>query len=121
MTLSNLMGNSSQGPVMVSLNPNVARIGQIEEKVNGTPGVLDLDPFGARGCANSYFNLSVLIKVGGQVLYPAGPLHIEAMICHKPPGPGEAYMNLVEQTIDLLNSDGRPTGFQITGEMHTPV
>jgi hypothetical protein len=121
MTDLNLMGNSSLGPVMVSLNPDKPTLGEIEEKVNGTPGVLDLDPFGNRGCANSFFDVYAIIKVGGRALCPETPLHIEAMICHKPPGPGEAYMNLVDQEIRLLDcASGQPTGYILTGEMHSP-
>src|SRR5438552_40220 len=85
MTLLNLMGNSSQGPVMISLDPSQPSLGQIEEEVNTTPGVLDLAPFGAGGCARSYFDVNALIKVGARVLRPAVPLHIVARICHKPP------------------------------------
>ena len=121
MTDLNLMGNSSLGPVMVSLNPAKPTVGEIEEKVNGTPGVLDVDPFGRRGCGNSFFDVYAIIKVGGRALCPERPLHIEAMICHKPPLPGEAYMNLVDQEIRLLDcASGQPTGFVITGEMHSP-
>jgi hypothetical protein len=121
MTQLNLMGNSSLGPVMVSLNPARPTTGEIEEKVNGTPGVLDVDPFGNRGCANSFFDVHAIIKVGGRELCPEAPLHIVAMICHKPPLPGEAYMNLINQEIRLLDcASGQPTGFILTGEMHTP-
>src|SRR3989442_132254 len=116
MTLLNLMGNSSQGAVMISLDPSKPTTGRIEEKVNLIPGVLDLDPYGGKGCANSSFDLNVLIKVGANVYHPAVPLHIAAMICHKPPGPGEAYMNLTDQLIDLLDANGNRTGIRITGE-----
>src|SRR5207245_9598354 len=71
MTSLNLMGNSSQGPVMISLDPSQPSLGQIEEEVNTTPGVLDLAPFGAGGCARSYFDVNALIKVGARVLRPA--------------------------------------------------
>src|SRR6266700_2529635 len=122
MTLLNLMGNSSQGPVMISLDPSKPTLGQIEEEINTTPGVLDLAPFGAGGCARSYFDVNALIKVGNRVLRPAVPLHIVARICHKPPLPGEAYMNLTDQPpIELLDAQtGHPTGIKITSEMHTP-
>jgi len=121
MTQLNLMGNSSLGPVMVSLNPNRPTTGEIEEKVNGTPGVLDVAPFGNQGCANSFFDVHAIIKVGGRELCPSEPLHIAAMICHKPPRPGEAYMNLFNQEIRLLDcATGQPTGYVLTGEMHSP-
>ena len=102
------------------LDPSKPTVGQIEEKVNGTPGVLDLAPFGNQGCANSYFVVYPLFKVGGRVYHPAKPLRIDAMICHKPPGPGDGYMNLVDQDIMLLDENNQPTGIRITGEMHVP-
>jgi hypothetical protein len=70
MTQLMLQGNSSLGPVTVMLDPNVPTTGQIEEKVNGTPGELDLAPFGNGGCANSYFVVYAQIKVGNLVLCP---------------------------------------------------
>jgi len=121
MTLLNLMGNSSQGPVMISLDPTRPTLGQIEEKVNNTPGVLDLPPFTATGAANSFFDVFALFKVGGKIYHTAVPLHIAAMITHKPPAPGESYMNLTDQApIDLLDANGNRTGIKITSEMHTP-
>src|SRR6266852_7455629 len=97
MTLLNLVGNSSQGPVVISLDPTRPTTGQIEEDMNATPGVLDLAPFGAGCCARSFFDVNALIKVGNRVLRPAVPLHIVAQICHKPPLPGEASMNVTDQ------------------------
>src|SRR6266704_6014062 len=121
MTLLNLMGNSSQGPVTISLDPSRPTLGQIEEKVNNTPGVLDLPPFTATGAANSFFDVFALFKVGANVYHTALPLHIAAMITHKPPLPGESYMNLTDQApIDLLDANGNRTGIKITSEMHTP-
>src|SRR5258708_33816854 len=111
MMLLNLMGSSSQGPVMISLDPTRPTLGQIEEKVNNTPGVLDLPPFTATGAANSFFDVFALFKVGGKIYHTAVPLHIAAMITHNPPGPGEPYMSLTGQApIPLLNANGQPTG-----------
>jgi hypothetical protein len=122
MTQLMLAGNSPLGPVQIMLDPSRPTRGGIEEKVNGTAGVLDLAPFGNRGCANSYFVVHAIIKVGGREYCPRVPLRLEAMICHKPPQPGEAYMNLLNQEpIELLDcATGQPTGIFLTGEMHTP-
>ena len=107
MTLLNLVGSSSLGPVAIMLDPDHPSRGQIEEEVNATPGTLDLDPFGAGGCARSFFDVNALFKVGERVFRPSVPLHIVARICHKPPGPGEAYMNLTDQApIDILDEKG---------------
>src|SRR5258708_10960505 len=61
MTLLNLMGNSSQGPVMISLDPTRPTLGQIEEDMNATPGVLDLPPFTASCSARGFFDVIALI------------------------------------------------------------
>jgi hypothetical protein len=123
MTSLNLAGNSSLGPVLVMLDTARCRsFGKIEEKVNNTPGILDLPPFTATGGANSSFDLCLKIVVGGKVFRPCNNVlvHIASMISHKPPGPGEAYMNLIDQEIPLCDEAGAPTGYVLTGEMHTP-
>jgi len=40
--VAQLDGQQFQGPVMISLDPGKPTVGQIEEKVNTTPGVLGL-------------------------------------------------------------------------------
>jgi len=56
-----------------------------------------LAAFRPDGSASSYFDVHALVKVGPLVLHPAVPLHLESVITHKPPGLGDAYMNLATQ------------------------
>jgi hypothetical protein len=120
MTEMNLSGNSALGPVTVMLDPMRPTLGKIEENVNNTPGVLDVPPFTATGTASSFFDVFVLVKVGGQTLHSAGPLHMTSTITHKPPGRGDTYTNPFTQPVPLLDANGNPTGFQILQEVHTP-
>ncbi len=69
MTQLNLTGNSSMGPVTVTLDPNHPTLGQIEETVNNTPGTLDVGPFTATGTATSFFDVFFDITVNGQTLH----------------------------------------------------
>src|SRR5260370_25919884 len=103
------------------VDPSQPRKGQIEETANPHPGTLDLPPFEPVGTANSFFDVFAQIMVGGQTLHPGKPLHLASVITHKPPGPGEAYMNLTAQgPIPLLDAKWQPTGILLVSEMHTP-
>jgi len=121
MTKLDLKGVSSVGPVRVTLDPNRKTLGQIEEKVNNTPGILDVPPFAATGTADSYFDVNYLIQVGNNVLHPARPVHMTSVIHHKPPGPGDDYVNPFTEPVELLDASGKPTGIKILKEVHTPV
>ncbi|MCA9262331.1 MAG: hypothetical protein KDA60_00720 [Planctomycetales bacterium] len=118
-----LVGTTPLGPVRVRLNPNRMSTGIIEEKVNNTPGILDLPPFTATGAANSTFDLWLVIIVPGpngpQRLFAASPKQMRSMITHKPPGPGDTYENPEE--IELLDENGNPTGYRLGRGTHTPV
>jgi hypothetical protein len=119
-----LRGNSSLGPVTVRLSEAQPSTGEIEEKVNNTPGVLDLPPFAASGTADSFFDVWFEIEVGppgqSQVLHVADPVHMATVISHKPPVPGETYQNPFTQPIPLLDQNGNPIGLSILDEVHTP-
>src|SRR5207245_920278 len=79
MTLLNLMGNSSQGPVVISLDPTRPTTGQIEEDRNLTPGALDWAPFGGDCGASSFLELNVLVSAGHQESWPCLPLYSVTM------------------------------------------
>jgi hypothetical protein len=117
MVQLNLVGDSSLGPVHVRLNPNLATEGEIEERVNGHPGRLDLDPFHP-GNADSFFDVFFEIEVGGLVLHNERPKRLSTVITHKPPAQGNVYENL--ETIPLLDADGNPTGFSLGSGRHEP-
>ncbi len=44
-----------------------------------------------------------------------------ATITHKPPAPGETYINPFTTPIYLLDANGNPTGYSLINETHTPV
>jgi hypothetical protein len=115
-----LRGTSSQGLVVVRLRTDRISGGEIEETANTAKGILDVPPFAASGRAMSFFDVWVEIAIGQQVLVPPQPLHIESVITHKPPAPGEAYQGLLAQPVPLLDASGRNTGFQISREIHIP-
>jgi hypothetical protein len=106
------------GPVQVALNPNIASTGQIEEKVNNTPGVLDIPPFTSEGVASSYFNLYFQVTVAGQTFYTVQPKLMSGQITHKPPGPMDWYQGV--EDIPLVNEFGFPTGYFMGATRHRP-
>jgi len=113
-----LTGNSSFGPVQVTLNPSLPSRGQIEERANTQPGRLDLPPFAPAGTANSFFDLFFKVQVGPYTFFTAQPKRMSSVITHKPPGPGDAYENL--EQVPLLDVNGNPTGFSIGAGRHVP-
>jgi len=113
-----LTGNSSFGPVQVTLNPSIPSRGQIEETANTQPGRLDLPPFAPAGTANSFFDLFFKVQVGSLTFFTTQPKRMSSVITHKPPGPGDTYENL--EQIPLLDVNGNPTGFSIGAGRHVP-
>ncbi len=120
MTQLDLRGSSSLGPVHVRLDPNRATFGQIEEQQNNTPGTLDVNPFTPTGLADSFFDVFFEIEVGGNVLRTAGSVRMQSVISHKPPAPGETYVNPFTQPVPLLDANGNPTGLYLLQEIHIP-
>jgi len=113
-----LTGNSSFGPVQVTLNPSLPSRGQIEETANTQPGRLDLPPFAPSGTANSFFDVFFKVQVGPFTFFTAQPKRMSSVITHKPPGPGDTYEN--PEQIPLLDTNGNPTGFSIGAGRHVP-
>jgi hypothetical protein len=106
------------GPVHVELNPDVPSPGEIEERVNNTPGTLDLPPFTATGSADSFFDVFFTVEFGNFRLVAAQPKHMRARITHKPPRPGEVYED--PDRIPLLTENGEPSGFFFGRTRHVP-
>ncbi len=124
MVQLNLTGNSALvGPVEVRLRPQTSTpflptLGEIEEKQNTTPGVLDLAPFTAAGAAASYFDVYFEIEAAGMVLHNNQPKTMEAQITHKPPAAGEIYFSA--PIIPLFDEADQPTGIAIGAVWHLP-
>jgi len=115
MVALSLTGTS---PTLGSLNLRLmsgrpVALGQMEETVNSTPGVLDIPPFTPIGTADSFFNIFVEIEIGalGQTLHTEQPIRLSSLITHKPPAPDDLYENL--EIIPLYNAAGEPTEFQL--------
>ncbi|MCP3937961.1 MAG: hypothetical protein GY708_21645, partial [Actinomycetia bacterium] len=119
MTQLDLTGTSSLGPIQVSLNPDLETIGVIEEKVNNSPGTLDLPPFTSVGSANSFFDVFFQITLpDGTVVENLAPKRISSIIFEKPPEPGAVYES--PTTIPLFLEDGTPTEYSLGPTRHIP-
>jgi len=113
-----LTGKSSQGPITIRLAGQA--LGKIEEISNKTPGILDIPPFANAGTAKSTIDLPLEVVLGGQVFKVAKVVHMETVITHKPPNPRDRYVNPFTEPIDVLDANGKPTGFKIIREVHIP-
>ncbi|MCP4246174.1 MAG: hypothetical protein GY778_03915, partial [bacterium] len=119
MVSLNLTGNSSLGPVLVRLNPALTTTGGITERVNNTPGTLDLPPFTTTGQADSFFDVFFeIVLPDGTVLHNRTPKRMSSVINHKPPGPGDYYEGLKETPLYFPN--GEPSGFVLGAARHQP-
>src|SRR5260370_18439938 len=94
-------------------------MGLIEETANNVPGILEVLPF-APGTANSFFDVYFQIQFSNQTFFASQAAHMQAVISHKPPAPGEGYVNPFTTPIQLLNSAGQPTGLSLIRELHRP-
>lgn len=94
LTAMNLGGyHSLLGIARVSLNPQAASMGQMEEVLNNTPGILDIPPFISSGPVDSFFDVYIEIDLPdiGVKLYNQVPMRCISIITHKPPEAGNIY------------------------------
>ena len=115
----NLKGNSSLGPVWVGLGTGGAW-GEIEERVNHTPGTLDLPPFTGTGVADSFFDVWPKIEIGGQFLQTGVPERLEAVLTQFPPAPGQAYRTPENMEPIPLWDGGQTSGYSILSQWLIP-
>jgi len=113
-----LTGSSSQGPVVLSLSPDIPSSGEMEEQENLERGLLDVAPFVESGFVDSFFDVFFELKVGEQVLHTRNPKRMSTVITHKPPAPGNVYENREE--IELYDAAGNPTGIYLGAGRHEP-
>jgi len=80
------------GNIRVTLDPSTRSMGEIEETVNNTPDLLDVEPF-APGTADSFIDLFFVFESDSGVVEPEIPLQIriQSTISFKPAAPGETY------------------------------
>jgi hypothetical protein len=118
MVQMDLTGTSTiYGPLTLRLSPTIPTIGEIEEKVNNTPGVLDLPPFTGTGGADSFFDIFFEVDTIAGTLHNIVPKHMETMIINKPPK--ESVYQSPEELI-LYDPFGNPTVFSIGVTLHAP-
>ena len=108
----------TDGSITLRTNPAQRSFGAIEERVNNTPGTLDLDPF-ASGVADSYFEVLVEVEVGGQIFHNQQALLLGAVIHSKPPF--ERYVHLIPPggAVELFDQNNHPTGIFIVKAIHS--
>ena len=109
------------GLITLRQSPILPSLGEIEEVVNNTPGVLDLRPFTPTGAADSFFDVFFEVDVpgAGLLLHNRVPKRLQTHITHKPPATGEAYEGLAE--IELYDPNGEPTGCILGASRHIPA
>ncbi|MBL7114673.1 MAG: hypothetical protein ISS35_02815 [Kiritimatiellae bacterium] len=118
-----LSGSSSLGPVQMHVWPMQPAVGQMEEGVNDTSGLLDVAPFGSGSGfhMDSFFDVFVEIEIeGNDPLVSGGPTRMSAVHTHKPPAQDESYTNETGTLVPLLDAAGEPTGFSLRIREFTP-
>jgi hypothetical protein len=95
------------GPVQMSLNQGIDSSGEMEERVNGTAGTLDVAPFSSGGLVDSFFDIYFGLEIGGVELHNVTPQRLSGVISHKPAALGESYESIT--SIQLMNANGEPT------------
>lgn len=121
MTSMQLTGTSElYGNVRITFrdaseDPGQAPVGEIEEKVNNTPDVLDVPPFTETGTADSSFDIALQVTLVVQnvreVLHTCLPVQPTGTITRKPPAADEAMTT--EQVVQLCDAQDQPTSFQL--------
>jgi hypothetical protein len=98
------------GQLRMRLNSNTASMGQIEERANNTPGLLDLPPYTPTGNADSFFDVFFQIELPdlGVVLLTNQPIRLTALITHFPPV--NDYSDISKTKVELFDQNSQPTG-----------
>ena len=116
----NMMGPSSLGMVKMRLYPSIPASGEMEEKVNTIPGVLEVPPFvsGGTWSVDSFFDISFEIEFDGLTFQTEQPIRWISQITHKPPTPNDIYLS--SERVELIEADtGDRTGiFFIATKYH---
>jgi hypothetical protein len=105
----NLAGNSSMGPVMLSLNPSKVSTGEILQQ-----------GLGMEYSVHSFFDVFTEITLGGQTFDDSVPANVSANLTSIPPSPGTIFQTTPGQTIPYYGANGTPAfnlvaGYLVTG------
>ncbi len=92
------------GAVRMHVDPTKPSTGEIEERLNSTPGTLDVPPYTASGTADSFFDVYVEIELPdlGICLRAEKPIRLEGVISHVPPAGADAYTPSLPTTMPLF-------------------
>jgi hypothetical protein len=104
------------GPVSMRLRPGIRSVGEMEEWVNNTEGILDVPPFALlEGCVQSFFDVFFEVEIDGQVYHNVQPLRWITTIYHKPP-----TYEFYESTVDVLlfDENGNPSIYSLGKNTH---
>ncbi len=118
-----LKGNTSRGPIQETLRgvdqPH-ATWGEIEEQVNNTDGILDVDPF-QHGDADSFFDIWPQITLTGTPLVTGSPLPVDTVISNKPPQDGERFTTpyVLEEPL-IYPGTGSVSGLTVLHKIYQP-
>ncbi|HIJ51547.1 MAG TPA: hypothetical protein HPP66_00125 [Planctomycetes bacterium] len=114
-----LKGYSSMfGPMQLRLNTDMRSAGRMEERTDYNTGVLDVPPFFKDGMVDSFFDIYFELDVLGATYYNRYPMHLRAVLSHKPAGPMDIYENLTQ--VQMYDENGNPTGFYIGAIRYRP-
>jgi hypothetical protein len=80
-------------------------VGEIEENVNATPGVLDLPPYAASGSAEASFDLYLQASLGTGRAHNDVPITVEGTFRASPPLPGDLLTMVNADDVPLLKDD----------------
>jgi len=92
------------GSVQMRLNTDQSSTGRIEERVNNTPGVLDVPPYAASGTADSFFDVWIEIELPdlGMCFRSSGPIRLTGVIDHVPPLGSDVYAANLQTPVALF-------------------
>jgi hypothetical protein len=102
------------GSVRMVLNPAMSSVGQVEERINNTPGIFDIPPFTASGSADSFFDVWFQVELPsyGLTVLSSQSKRLVGVIDHLPPA-SSAYSEPSPTTIELVDQSGKPTGLRL--------
>jgi hypothetical protein len=123
----NLMGVSPLGVVKLRLSDTMSSTGEIEEKVNRTPGVLDIPPFTNQGSANSFFDIFFELEITPptaltgaaaaapqtMIVHNDGPVRLEAILSNGDPLQNSSYSANLSEPVELLDAENKPSDLSL--------
>jgi hypothetical protein len=119
----NLNGSSTLGAVQVTVrssskSPFQDSLGEMEEQINNSAGVLDLSPFTFMGTVSSFFDIFLEVTIAGTVYHNEQPWHITGIFKQTPSLPGEYYLS--QGDVQLYDSSYQGTRYNLDSLQYYP-